>query len=278
MHAHPPYGSLLREWRQRRRLSQLALALEAGISTRHLSCVETGRARPSRGLILHLGELLEVPLRERNRWLLSAGYAPHFAEQALDALALEPAMAAIERVLEAHEPLPALLLDRHWNVLRANRAAWAMMSWVAPELRVPPINVLRLSFHPQGLAPRILNEAEFRRHVEARLQRLIRLAEDPVLRDLQRELCSYPRTGTQVAASSEPLDDACAEALLPMRLATPLGEISLFSTVTVFGTPGDISLAEVALECLYPADGASRERLLALTAGEGSSMPGSGPG
>src|SRR5918993_77637 len=186
-----PIGDLLREWRERRRLSQLALALDAEVSTRHLSFLETGRARPSREMLLRLTERLDVPLRERNTMLLAAGFAPAYPERALDDPALEVARAAVDRVLLGHEPFPALAIDRYWTLIAANRVVPALLTKVAPELLQPPINVLRLSLHPDGLAAQIANLGEWRAHLLARLSRQVELTADPLLSDLLQELRGY---------------------------------------------------------------------------------------
>ena len=188
-----PIGDLLREWRERRRLSQLALALDAEVSTRHLSFLETGRARPSREMLLRLTERLEVPLRERNTMLLAAGFAPAYPERDLDDPALGVARAAIDRVLAGHEPFPALAIDRYWTLVAANRVVPALLTGVAPELLQPPINVLRLSLHPDGLAAQIVNLPEWRAHLLARLSRQVELTADPRLSDLLQELGGYAR-------------------------------------------------------------------------------------
>jgi transcriptional regulator with XRE-family HTH domain len=246
-----PVGNLLREWRQRRRLSQLDLALGADISARHLSFVETGRSVPSREMLLHLAERLEVPLRERNALLLAAGYAPAFRERPLSDPALEAARHAVERLLAAHEPFPALAVDRHWSMLGANQAASRLFAGIAPALLQPPVNVLRLSLHPEGAAPRIANLAEWRAHIFARLGHQVDLTADPVLAELLRELRAYP-----APESPEPptVDRAGYEVLVPLQLVTPAGTLSLISTTTVFGTPVDITLSELALETFFPAD------------------------
>lgn len=255
-------GTLLRDWRQRRRLSQLDLALDAQVSTRHLSFVETGRARPSRELILHLGELLELPLRERNRLLLAAGFAPQFAEHALDAPLLQPALDAVQRVLSAHEPFPAVAVDRHWNLLLSNDMARRLLHRVAPELLSPTANLMRISLHPQGLAPYILNLGEWRRRLLERLRRLVSRTADPVLESLLRELSAMsPLPGEQAGHGAE---SPMPEVVVLLRLETPVGELALFSTITVFGTPTDITLAEIALEAFYPADRQTADRLRLL--------------
>src|SRR5262252_3328197 len=187
-----PVGNLLRKWRERRRLSQLDLACEAEISTRHLSFLETGRSLPSREMVLRLAEYLDVPLRERNALLVAAGYAPAFPERPLDDPALQSARQAVDLVLAGHEPYPALAIDRHWQLVTANAALQRLLAGAAPKLLNPPINVLRLSLHPDGLAPRIANLAEWRQHLLERLRRQIDVSADPVLSDLNPELSAYP--------------------------------------------------------------------------------------
>src|SRR3954470_15613469 len=187
-----PIGQHLRSWRERRRMSQLDLALEAEISARHLSFVETGRSAPSREMLMHLAEQLEIPLRERNVLLISAGYAPVFPERSLDDPALQSALRAVELVLKGHEPYPAVAIDRHWTLVAANGAVPALLANVAAALLTPPVNVLRLSLHPDGLAPRIANLPEWREHLLARLRHQIDLTADPVLVELMRELKTFP--------------------------------------------------------------------------------------
>ncbi|HEX2554044.1 MAG TPA: helix-turn-helix transcriptional regulator [Microvirga sp.] len=244
----PSIGDHLREWRRRRRLSQMDLALDAEISTRHLSFVETGRARPSRDMVLRLAERLEVPLRERNVLLVAAGFAPVFGERRLDDPALAPARAAVDLVLKGHEPYPALAIDRHWTLLAANAAVPPLLAGVDPGLLEGPVNVLRLSLHPDGLAPRIANLAEWRAHLLARLRQQIELTADPVLVELLNDLRALP-------GPREPAGGAdYGGVVVPMRLATPHGTLQLFSTTTVFGTPIDVTLSELAVEAFYPAD------------------------
>jgi transcriptional regulator with XRE-family HTH domain len=252
-----PVGALLRQWRQRRRLSQLDLACEADISTRHLSFVETGRALPSREMLLHLAEQLEIPLRERNRLLSAAGYAPLYSQHGLNDPALAAARAAIEQLLKAHEPYPALTIDRQWNLLAANGAVAPFLAGVPAELLGPPLNVLRLSLHPDGLAPRILNLAQWRAYLLMRLQHDIDISGDPQLMALQEELLGYPAP----AEKAEPLPESV---LMPLQFQTEHGVLSLISTTTVFGTPNDLTLAELALETFFPADAESAEYLRQL--------------
>jgi len=247
-----PVGDLLRTWRQRRHLSQLDLASEAEISTRHLSFLETGRARPSRDMVLHLAERLDVPLRERNVLLVAAGFAPAFRERALKDPALAAARKAVDLILKGHEPYPALAIDRHWTLIAANEAASGLMKVDDAALLAPPINVLRLSLHPHGLSPRIVNLPEWRAHLLERLRRQIEVSADPVLVALMAELKAYPMPGGAArvpAPKPEPTD-----VVVPFRLATEGGVLSFFSTTTVFGTPLDITLSELALETFYPAD------------------------
>jgi transcriptional regulator with XRE-family HTH domain len=249
-----PVGELLREWRQRRRMSQLDLACEADISTKHLSFVETGRATPSRDMILHLSERLDVPLRDRNLLLTAAGFAAVFPERGLDDPALMAARNSIQAVLIGHEPNPALAVDRHWTLVAANRALERLVADVDPTLLRAPVNVLRLSLHPGGLAPRIVNLPQWRDHVIARLRRQIELSGDPVLSDLLEEIRDYhaPRGG---AAWPNPSGEL--EVAVPFRLATVDGILSFISTTTVFGTPVDITLSELAIESFFPADAAT---------------------
>lgn len=259
-HNHP-VGALLRQWRQHRRLSQLDLACEADISTRHLSFVETGRAQPSREMLLRLAERLEIPLRERNRLLGAAGYAPLFSQHGLNDPALEAARGAIEQLLEAHEPNPALAVDRHWNLLMANAAVAPFLLGVAPQLLGPPLNVLRLSLHPEGLAPRIVNLAQWRAHLLNRLRGDIALSNDAQLQALLDELLGYPAPDDAVQVAHDAV-------LVPLQLRTEQGVISLISTTTVFGTPTDITLAELALETFFPADQVSADYLRVIASPE----------
>jgi transcriptional regulator with XRE-family HTH domain len=239
---------LLRQWRQRRRLSQLDLALSANVSTRHLSHVETGKASPSSAMIERLAEQLEVPLRDRNRLLLSGGYAPVYPEHALSAPPMAAVSAAIRQVLTAHLPFPALVIDGHWDMVDANEAVPPLLAGVSSDLLEPPVNVLRLSLHPLGLAPRIVNLGQWRAHLLDRIGRQIEATGDPELVDLRRELASYPG-GAPAPGSTVP-----NSIIVPMRYRTDTGDLNFFSTTTVFGTPRDITVAELAIESFYPAD------------------------
>ena len=252
-----PIGDLLREWRERRRLSQLALALDAEVSTRHLSFLETGRARPSRKMLLRLTERLEVPLRERNTMLLAAGFAPAYPERDLDDPALGVARSAVDRVLVGHEPFPALAVDRSWTLVAANRVVPALLTGVAPELLQPPINVLRISLHPGGLAAQIANLPEWRAHLLARLSRQVERTADLRLSDLLQELRGYDSDRDTWDADQPVSDHDPASVAVPLRLHTEHGTLSLLSTTMVFGTPVDVTLAELAIEAFSPADTAS---------------------
>jgi len=252
-------GDLLREWRQRRRLSQLDLALEAEVSARHLSFLETGRSAPSREMLLRLADQLDMPLRARNQLLNAAGFAAVYPERAFDAPDMAVARAAVQRVLAAHMPFPALAVDRGWNLVAANEAVAPLMAGAAAHLLAPPLNVLRLSLHPEGLAPRIDNLGEWRAHLLARLQQQIHQSGDPDLQVLHRELAAYP-----TRASAAPAHDLTGVAV-PLRLRAPGMDtpLSFLSTTTVFGTPVDVTLSELALECFFPADERTRAALLA---------------
>lgn len=263
-HASLPVGELLRQWRQRRRLSQLDLAGAAEVSTRHLSYVETGRSLPSREMLLRLSERLDVPLRERNRLLTAAGYAPMFAERRLDDPALDSARRAIEQVLKGHEPYPALAVDRHWTLVSCNRMVPLLLAGLPAAVLQPPLNVLRISLHPDGLAPRIVNLAQWRAHLLHRLHQQIEASGDPTLAALAAEIDAGPPLAAGSAAEALP---APAPAVaMPLQLRTPEGVLNLISTITVFGTPVDITLAELALETFFPADEATAQALQRLAA------------
>ena len=255
-------GHLLREWRQRRRLSQLDLASDAEVSTRHLSFVETGRAAPSRDMLLRLAERLDVPLRARNELLHAGGFAAIYAERSLQAPEMTVARRTVETVLAAHAPFPALAVDRHWTLVMANAAVPPLLAGVAAHLLQPPVNVLRLSLHPEGLAPRIANLGEWRAHLLARLQGQIDGTGDPILRALRSELAAYPF----IASPTRPGN--FAGIAVPLRLFVQgLPEpLSFISTTTVFGTPVDVTLSELALECFYPADETTRRAVIGQVA------------
>jgi transcriptional regulator with XRE-family HTH domain len=255
-------GPLLRDWRQRRRMSQMDLSLEAEVSARHLSFVETGRSRPSRELVLHLAEHLDVPLRERNSLLLAAGYAPTFHETPLDAAEMAPVREALDKILAGHAPFPAVVVDRRWDLVALNEPATRILAdGVAPELLAPPANALRISLHPDGLAPRIENLAEYSAHLLERLQRQARAAGDAELERLHEELRGYP--GVEV--SGPEATDAAALLFVPLVLRAADGpSLRFFSTIATFGTALDITVAELAIESFFPADAATAAALGAI--------------
>ena len=247
-------GSLLRKWREQRRLTQLELALDAGVSARHLSFVETGRSKPGRPMLLRVAERLAIPYRERNEILLAAGYAPAFPERSLDDDALAPVRDALDRILAAHEPYPGIVFDREWNVVTANEGMSALVEGVDvdPSLLEPPINVLRLGFHPRGLAPYIVNLAHWRSHFLARLAQQIAINADPSLSALLAELSGYP--DGDGAAGAQPEMEA-SDFLGPVRVRRPDGgEWSFFGMFAGFDTPFEVTTSELALELLFPAD------------------------
>lgn len=262
-----PIGSLLRAWRQRRHLSQLALATDARVSQRHLSFVESGRSMPSRELLLALARTLDVPFRERNELLLAAGLAPIYRERPLHDPGLAPARAAVELVLRAFEPFPALAVDRHWTLVLANAAVAPLLTRVHADLLRPPVNVLRLSLHPAGLAPFIVNFATWREHVLSRLDTQLRVSGDRALAELRAELGALPAPGADPADATKTgagVESILAGVAVPLELDTELGRLSFLSTTTVFGTPIDLTLAELAIETFLPADAATAAALRAL--------------
>jgi transcriptional regulator with XRE-family HTH domain len=247
-------GTLLREWRQRRHLSQLALASDSAVSTRYLSFIETGRARPSREMVLHLAEQLDVPLRERNSLLLAAGYAPFYPQRSLEDEEMDPIREALDRFLVAHEPYPAAIVDAHWNLIAKNSDIGLLTQGVAPELLEPPANVFRIALHPHGMAPRILNFDEWSGHIIARVRRQAVVSGDEELERLYEELLSYPGV-----ASERTIDVAHPVPLHRLLLAE--SEISFFSTVTTFGTATEVTLSELTVEAFYPANQKTKKLL-----------------
>lgn len=243
-------GPLLRAWRRRRRLSQLDLALEAGVSARHVSFVETGRSHPSRDMVLHLAEQLDVPLRDRNGLLLAAGYAPVFGERELDAPDMAPLRAALDLILAGHEPYPALVVDRQWKLIAATSTVALITAGVAPELLAPPANVLRIALHPDGMAPNILNFGEWREHLLDRLARQVAHSGDPDLADLLEELLGYPSPGDDEPHGLDP----SGELVVPLRVRTAVGDLSFISTVAAFGAAIDVTVSELGIESFFPAD------------------------
>jgi transcriptional regulator with XRE-family HTH domain len=257
-----PVGALLRTWRERRRLSQLELAGAADISARHMSFLETGRSIPSRAMLLRLAERLQIPLRDRNVLLLSAGYAPMYAERRLDDPALRQARKAVDLVIAGHAPYPALAVDRHWTLVSANAPVSLLLAGVAPRLMLPPVNVLRLGLHPEGLGPRVENFSQWRDHTLTRLRQQIAATADPILTELLAELESYPPNPAAGSSTDQALNDTdYAGVVIPFRVRTDFGVLSFFSTITVFGTPLDVTLAELAIESFFPADPQTAEIL-----------------
>jgi transcriptional regulator with XRE-family HTH domain len=257
-----PFGSLLRDWRRRRSLSQLALALDAAISSRHLSFIETGRSRPSREMVMHLAESLDVPLRERNELLLAAGYAPVYSERTLEAEEMQPVRAALDRFLRAHEPYPAVVVNRRHELIAANDALDVLLQGVAPELLEQPANGMRIALHPQGMAPRTINFDDWSAHLLHRVRRQIALTADPALERLYAELRSYPNVNPDPPHSVE------AEIVVPLRLRDPAGELAFFTTVSTFGTAADVTLSELAIEAFYPANAGTAMRMMRELTGE----------
>ncbi len=249
MHKMQPIaGDLIREWRHKRRLSQLHLALDAEISQRHLSFVESGRSRPSREMVMKLCEHMQVPLRQRNDLLVAAGFAPIFEERALTDKGLQAAMSAVQKVLTGHEPYPAFAVDRGWNMIAANRAIEPFLKLVSePALVAPPVNVLKLALHPGGLAPHMLNLPEWRGHLLGRLRQQIAATADEQLIVLERELSAYPGRVHHV-------HDPARDIAVSMQIRFSDKILSFISTVTVFGTPLDVTLSELAIESFFPAD------------------------
>jgi transcriptional regulator with XRE-family HTH domain len=251
-----PVGELLREWRERRRLSQLDLSIQAEISTRHLSFVETGRSRPTSEMILRLTEHLGVPLRERNSLLLAGGYAPAYAQHGLEEPELARIREALHQVLAGHHPYPAIVVNRWWEIVDANPSVAVLSAGAAPWLLEAPVNVLRLSLHPDGMAPRIANLAQWRAHLLGQLHRRAQDTGDPRLRELHDELRAYPG---DTAGTPSPTD-----VVLPLRYQYGDQQLSLFSISAVVGTATDVTVEELAIESFYPADEATAAALRAF--------------
>ena len=255
------FGAAPRHWRRVRRITQLGLAHEAEVSTRHLSWLETGRAQPSRAMVLRLAQCLDVPARERNRLLALAGFAPLYGERRWDDPALAVPRQVLQRLLDAHDPWPALAVDRHWNLVAHNRAVSVLLAALPAALTSPPANVLRLSLHPQGLAPMIEGLRAWRAHVLQRLDRQVRATGDAALAALQAELAAYPPGAADTGIDDHLPANAVA---IPLVLHSPHGRLEFLTTVTVFGAPHDLTLAEIAIETLLPADEATAQALRAL--------------
>ncbi|MFD6415245.1 helix-turn-helix domain-containing protein [Streptomyces sp. NPDC060194] len=254
-------GPLLRTWRERRGLSQLELSLRAESSARHISFVETGRSRPSEEMVLRLAEHLDVPIRERNSLLLAAGYAPHYAETPFDSPAMEPIRAHLDALLKAYEPYPAMVVDSLYNVIAVNAGVTVLMDGVAPELLAPPLNAMRLTLHPGGLAPRIRNMREWRGHLLAQMERQIALARSDALRALYEEVAAYPVPADDDGADGPEPGEAVPYFALPMRIEHQGQVLSFISTIATFNTPMDVTVAELAIETLLPADPATADFL-----------------
>ncbi|GAB6920723.1 helix-turn-helix transcriptional regulator [Rhodococcus erythropolis] len=240
-------GSELKRWRERRRLTQLGLSAAAGVSTRHLSFIETGRSKPSRDMILHLSECLDVPLRQQNTLLLASGHAPEYSQKSLAEAPMSAVSEAIDRIIDAHDPYPAVVVDQQWEMVAGNQAVGILTAGAADFLLEPPVNVLRLSLHPEGMAPRIANLAQWRAHLLTRLAREVEVSADAQLSSLLDELRAYPSGGDWH-------DDRANSLLVPLRVRVGDTELAMFSTTTVFGTPRDVTLAEIAIESFYPSD------------------------
>ncbi|WP_324787980.1 helix-turn-helix transcriptional regulator [Streptomyces sp. H51] len=247
-------GPLLRAWRERRRVSQLELALRADSSARHISFIETGRSRPSEEMVLKLAEHLEVPVRERNALLLAAGYAPRYPRTPLDSPALDALRAGLERLIQGYEPYPALVVDAMYDVVTANRGVMMLLEGVPDALLTPPLNAMRLTLHPQGLAPRIRNLREWRGHLLAQMERQIALDRSEPLRELYEEVAAYPvPEGRQ---DREPAESVPYFAL-PMVIEHAGRTLSFVSSISTFNTPMDVTVAELAIETFLPADPAT---------------------
>jgi len=253
-----PVGELLRGWREHRRLSQLELANRVEVSTRHVSFVETGRSKPSREMVLRLAEHLDVPLRDRNQLLLAGGYAPIYSEASLHSPSMLAIRTTLRRLLKAHEPYPALVVDRWWNIVESNAGIEIFTADVDEQLLKAPINALRLTLHPDGLARRLTNLAEVRASALASLQRQVNSTADPELQDLYDELREY-------AAGDKPVHAGPAEVVVPMNLRHEGRELSLLTTIATFGTPLDVTVSELMIESFYPADEPTAEFLRGLS-------------
>ncbi|GAA0938876.1 helix-turn-helix transcriptional regulator [Nonomuraea longicatena] len=245
------FGDLLRSWRQRRRVSQLDLGIEAEVSARHISFLETGRARPSRDMVMKLSEELEVPLRHRNRMLIAAGYAPVFRERGVGSPEMGIVREAIDRILAAHNPYPAVVVDVAWDLVAANAAAEAFFGGIAPELKGERPNVLRMTLHPEGMAANLVNLAEVRAHLVHRLRRHAESSGEPRLAELLEELMSYEYPGVELNVAHVP---GPGDILLPLRVRVGERVLSMFTTIATFGSPLDVTVSELAIETLWPAD------------------------
>lgn len=247
-----PVGTLLREWRTRRRRSQMELALAAGVSPRHMSFVETGRSKPSPGTLLAIAEELDVPLRDRNRMLLAAGYAPRFEETPMDHAQMAAVQQALQRLLDAHHPYPGVVLDRRWNVVLANKAVSSLVSLLPAEVCAPQLNIFRMGLHPLGLAAITENFEDWGRYLLRQLARLKSRDSKDFWSVIEREVLGYENVRRLLA--NPPTDPAPASLLVPCVLRLPSGRVSMFTTLTTFGTPQDVTLEELCIELFYPTD------------------------
>ncbi|MEV8389200.1 MULTISPECIES: helix-turn-helix transcriptional regulator [unclassified Streptomyces] len=263
--AEPAVGPLLRDWRKRRRVSQLELAIRADSSARHISFIETGRARPSEEMVLRLADRLDVPVRERNTLLLAAGYAPRFTETALDDPAMDAVRQGLERLLQGYEPYPAVVVDGTYTVVAANRGIAMLMEGLPAKLLAPPLNAMRLTLQPEGLAPRIRNLPEWRGHLLDQMERQLALDRSPALRAVYDEVAAYPlpesaaEEGTTAAGDAGALRSAVAgpSFALPMIIEHDGRVLSFLSSISTFNTPMDVTVAELAIETFLPADPAT---------------------
>ncbi|CAL9607046.1 helix-turn-helix domain-containing protein [Streptomyces sp. enrichment culture] len=254
-------GPLLRAWREQRRVSQLELALRADSSARHISFIETGRSRPSEEMVLRLAEHLDVPVRERNALLLAAGYAPRYPETPLDDPSMRSLREGMERLIQGYEPYPALVVDATYNVVAANRGILMLMDGMPEELLAPPLNAMRLTLHPRGMAPRIRNLREWRGHLLAQMERQIALHRSQPLRELYEEVAAYPvPEETPGAEPEEPVPYFA----LPLQVEHEGRVLSFISSISTFNTPMDVTVAELAIETLLPADPATVKYLHSL--------------
>jgi transcriptional regulator with XRE-family HTH domain len=263
VHPHAKVGDLLKEWRVRRRRSQMDVALDVGVSARHLSFVETGRSMPSPELLLSLADHLDVPLRDRNVFLLAAGYAPRYAQTSLDDSSMKPVVVALRRLLDGHDPYPGVVIDRSWNVVLANTPAARLTDGLPDDLTTPTVNVFRLCLHPDGLATRTRNFDEWGRYLLDKLERLQKLTNDPAVTALLEEVRGYP-TVSAFNATARTSGEAEFALLVPWSVELGGVELSFFTTLTTFGTPRDITLDEVAVELFYPADERTAKALVEL--------------
>jgi transcriptional regulator with XRE-family HTH domain len=257
----PHVGTLVKDWRHRRNLSQMDLALKVYVSTRHLSFVETGRSGPSPELLLAIAGALDVPLRQRNALLLAGGYAPRFTERPLDDPAMAPVRRSIQRMLDAHDPYPGVVIDRAWNVVVANRAALALVAGLPPALSGPPLNVYRACLHPDGLAASTVDFAPWADYLLGQLHRAILLTGDERLVAIEAEVRVYPNVAVLGDRPQRAPEWDEPPLLVPLTLRRDGGTLSLFTTLTTFGTPRDVTLEELSIELFFPADDRTEEIL-----------------